>query len=67
MKLKVNGKLYDLEGVRTVAQILEHFEIRQPSGIAVALNLSVVKKSEFEKQEIKDGDEIEIIRAVQGG
>jgi sulfur carrier protein len=67
MKLKVNGKNYDLDGVQTIAQVLEHFEIRQPNGIAVALNLSVVKKSEFEKQEIKDGDEIEIIRAVQGG
>ena len=67
MNLTVNGKSYELDGVRTVAQVLAHFEIRQPNGIAVALNLSVVKRSEFEKQEIKDGDEIEIIRAVQGG
>ncbi len=67
MNLKVNGKTYDLQGVQTITQVLKHFEIDQPSGIAVALNLHVVKRSDFDRQEIKDGDEIEIIRAVQGG
>ncbi|MBX7151937.1 sulfur carrier protein ThiS [bacterium] len=47
--------------------VLERFDIRQPSGIAVALNCSVVPKSEFETVQIKDGDEVEIIRATQGG
>jgi sulfur carrier protein len=67
MTIRVNGKAYDLQDVRTISQVLEHFEIHQPTGIAVALNLSVVKRSEFDKTEIKSGDEIEIIRAVQGG
>ena len=67
MKIKVNGKPYELNKIRTVSQVLQPFEINQPSGIAVALNLHVVKRSDFEKTEINDGDEIEIIRAVQGG
>lgn len=67
MKIKVNGKQYELDRVKTVSEVLSHFELNQPSGIAVALNLNVVKRTEFETTEIKDGDEIEIIRAVQGG
>lgn len=67
MTIKVNGQTYDLENIRTIAQLLQHFQVNQPSGIAVALNLNVVKRSDFEKVDVKDGDEIEIIRAVQGG
>jgi sulfur carrier protein len=67
MKIKVNGKHYELDRIKTVSEVLRHFELNQPSGIAVALNLNVVKRTEFETTEIKDGDEIEIIRAVQGG
>ena len=67
MKIKVNGKPYELERIRTVSEVLKHFEVNQPNGIAVALNLNVVKHSDFENTAIKDGDEIEIIRAVQGG
>lgn len=67
MKIKVNGKPYELDRIRTVSQVLKHFEVDQPNGIAVALNLNVVKRTELETTEIKDGDEIEIIRAVQGG
>lgn len=67
MNIKVNGQSYDLDNIETIAQLLRHFQVNQPSGIAVALNLNVVKRTDFEKAGIKDGDEIEIIRAVQGG
>lgn len=67
MNVKVNGKTYDLQDIKTIAQLLEHFQVNQPSGIAVALNLNVVKRSDFETVIVKEGDEVEIIRAVQGG
>lgn len=67
MNVKVNGKIYAFNDAMNIIGILEKFEIRQPSGIAVAVNYSVVPKSEFEKILIKDGDEVEIIRATQGG
>lgn len=67
MNIKVNGQPYDLQDIRTISQVLKHFQIDQPSGIAVALNLTVVKRSDFEKVDVKEGDEVEIIRAVQGG
>jgi sulfur carrier protein len=36
-------------------------------GIAVAVNECVVRKSEWEKHQLLDGDRVEIVRAVQGG
>lgn len=67
MNIKVNGQSYDLENIKTISQLLHHFQINQPTGIAVALNLNVIKRSDFEKVDVKEGDEVEIIRAVQGG
>lgn len=67
MNVKVNGKIYEFKNAMNIIGVLERFDIRQPSGIAVALNCSVVPKSEFETVQIKDGDEVEIIRATQGG
>ncbi|NUM80432.1 sulfur carrier protein ThiS [bacterium] len=67
MNVKVNGKIYEFTDAKNIIGILERFDIRQLSGIAVALNDSVVPKSEFEKILIKDGDVVEIIRATQGG
>lgn len=67
MNIKVNGQTYNLQNIKTISQVLEHFQINQPNGLAVALNLNVVRRSDFEKAEVKEGDEIEIIRAVQGG
>jgi len=37
------------------------------NGIAVALNLSVVPRSQWEHTSISQGDEIEVITARQGG
>jgi sulfur carrier protein len=37
------------------------------SGIAVAVNGAVVPRSQWNERRIEDGDDIEIVRAVQGG
>ncbi|HEY0075012.1 MAG TPA: sulfur carrier protein ThiS, partial [Abditibacteriaceae bacterium] len=51
---------------RTIAELLR--ETNAPdSGVAVALNGDVVRRGEWESTALKDNDEIEIIRAVQGG
>jgi thiamine biosynthesis protein ThiS len=36
-------------------------------GVAVALNGAVVRRAEHEATPVNENDEIEIIRAVQGG
>ena len=67
MTLKVNGKIVKLDSPITIQRLLEHFQVTQSKGIAVAVNYSVVPRAQFEKKELKEGDAVEIIRAVQGG
>ncbi len=50
----------------TVAALLESVGAPR-SGIAVARNDRVVRRAEYETQQIADGDTIEIIKAVAGG
>jgi len=40
---------------------------RAASGIAVALNGRVVPRARWSDQAVEDGDEIDIVSAVQGG
>ncbi|MCB0834789.1 MAG: sulfur carrier protein ThiS [Bacteroidetes bacterium] len=67
MKIYVNGSDLELREGATIEQVLTHFEVQQKSGIAVALNDKVVRKSDFEKLKVNSGDRVEIIRATQGG
>ena len=36
-------------------------------GIAIAVNDAVISRSRWQEHELRDGDRIEIVRAVQGG
>ena len=40
---------------------------KDATGIAIALNQAVVPHSQWENREVADGDEIDILVAVQGG
>lgn len=40
---------------------------KDATGIAIALNQAVVPRSQWENREVGDGDEIDILVAVQGG
>lgn len=65
MRLKVNGEEKELHA-STIALLLQ--ELSLPSiGIAVARNGKVVRRDEHAATPLEEGDEIEIIRAVQGG
>ncbi len=65
MKIQLNGENTETNS-QTIAELLR--ELNAPeSGVAVALNGAVVRRGDWENNAIKDGDEIEIIRAVQGG
>ena len=61
----VNGHDMAL-GAATVADFLTQQAVA-PRGIAVALNGSVVPRSAWSETALKPGDDIEIVRAMQGG
>lgn len=62
----VNGESRRLAEGTTIAQLLRDFGI-EGSGVAVARNECVVRGALFESEAVRDGDVIEIIRAVAGG
>ncbi len=53
---------------QTVADLLRDLGLDpQRSGIAVALNDTVVPRSEWEERVLQPGDRVEVVRAVAGG
>ena len=67
LRLKVNGKEEDT-AVTTVSELLATNGI-EPSArfVAVALNGSVLRRSEWPSKSLQSGDDVEIVRPFSGG
>lgn len=65
MKITLNGEARETESA-TVAELLRELQF-EPTSLAVAVDQSVVRRADFARHALKAGDQIEIIRAVQGG
>jgi sulfur carrier protein len=63
----VNGAPREVAEGATVAHLLRELGVDAPAGIAVAVNARVVRRGAFAEHRLREGDEIEIIRAVSGG
>jgi thiazole synthase len=66
MKLKLNGTETELKDGLTVTGLLETLKI-EPARVAVEVNLKIVKKCDYEKHALNDGDAVEIVNFVGGG
>jgi len=62
----VNGTATSLPQHSTVTHLVETLGL-PPDGIAVALDRTVVPRSEHPKTALYDGAKVEVIRAVGGG
>ncbi len=68
MTIVVNGKKAELDATSTLFDVVRSFGVdADTSGVAVAVNESVVPKREWSSRRLAAGDVVEIIRAVQGG
>ncbi|MEE9524292.1 MAG: sulfur carrier protein ThiS [Thermodesulfovibrionales bacterium] len=65
MKIRLNGEEYDTKA-GTVSSLLEEIDI-VPERVAVELNLKIIKKDKYDRTDIKEGDEIEVVSFVGGG
>ena len=70
MKLKVNGK--DTEtGAETIMALWQEetagLELENNKGYAISLNGRVVRKTQWDTTPIAENDQVEIVRAMQGG
>jgi sulfur carrier protein len=62
----VNGQPVELSDGATTAAAVQVLT-SAPSGIAVAVNGEVVRRREWESTPLADGDQVEVLTAVQGG
>ena len=66
MKLTVNGEPHEVPAGATVDQVVATVT-GQPSGVAAAVNGEVVPRRDWPGTELGDGDQVEVVTAVQGG
>ncbi len=65
MKILLNAKEKEIQST-TISELLKELNLKT-EGIAVALNYEVISKKNFDFAEIKDGDKVDVVKAVQGG
>lgn len=65
MQVVINGESSRLEHVRTVADLVRYLRLEQR--IAVEVNREIVPRSRYAEHELRDGDVIEVVKAVGGG
>jgi sulfur carrier protein len=67
MRATVNGDVKELGPTKTIAALVQEITgSPEQRGVAVARNGEIVRRDAW-SQTVEDGDEIEIVRAVQGG
>lgn len=66
MKLTINGQEREDISAATLQQLLDILEITS-GRVAVEVNMHIVKKADYDRCELKDGDVIEIVNFVGGG
>ena len=68
MKIRVNGKDKEVRSNLNVHDLLIALELNPvQAGIAVAVDREVIPKTKWQATELREGSDVEIIRAVQGG
>jgi len=67
MEITVNHQPYSITVSCSVIQLLTAVLQIPESGIAVAVNQSVVSKSDWSAYHLQPGDQVMLIKATQGG
>jgi transporter family-2 protein len=66
ISVTVNGKPRELEGPQSVSEFLRSLDINERQ-VAVAVNGEVVPRGDWKDVTIREGDAVEVVRAVGGG
>jgi sulfur carrier protein len=66
MKISLNGESVDACEAKTIAELIERYELR-PQSILVEHNGLALHRYEWRERPLAEGDHIEFIRVVAGG
>ncbi|PKD21933.1 thiamine biosynthesis protein [Salegentibacter salinarum] len=64
--VNVNNTAHTFNSLSNLQDLLTQLDISE-TGIAVAVNNQIISKSDWNRRELGDGENILIIRATQGG
>ena len=67
MNVFINNKEHNLTQTKNLFEVLTDVNLISQRGIAVAVNNTVIPKSEWEKYQLNENDKITLITATQGG
>ena len=66
MSIAVNGESMDTREAKTIAELIERYQL-PPQSILVEHNGLAVHRHEWPKRLLTEGDRIEFIRVIAGG
>lgn len=66
MKLSLNGENVDARGAKTIAELIDCYEL-PPQSVLVEHNGVALHRHEWAARALAEGDRIEFIRVVAGG
>lgn len=66
MQLFINGAAKSLDGVGTLAELIDHLGMKGDR-VAVELNREIVARAQWSATDLHDGDRLEIVHFVGGG
>jgi len=66
MNIIVNGKELTYNTKLTLAQLLKELKV-EDKVMAIAINMEIVKKDDWNKTSLKEGDKVELLHFVGGG
>lgn len=67
MEIILNGQAKQIAATYTVSQLVSELFATSDKGIAIAINQSVVPKSDWPTRRLSPNDKITLITATQGG
>lgn len=66
MKVSLNGESVDTREAKTIAELIDHYQL-PPQSILVEHNGLAVHRHEWAERSLTEGDRIEFIHVVAGG
>ena len=66
-KIIINGEQQDISLPLNVAQLLQLNQVEQPEMVSVQVNEEFADRGDWEKIQIKEGDEVDFLYFMGGG
>jgi sulfur carrier protein len=67
MEVTINNQNYLLNEACSIEQMLALVIASETDGLAIAVNQTIIPKTDWPKRELQSGDRITVIKATQGG